>query len=377
MVAVSDCRKVVHLPALLLTLVSSLVAWPVSAQTKPQISKNQSIKRPVTVADVIATTRLGDRAYFEGRSLLEGVAQFSPDGRRFIVVLRKGNPQRNTNDFSIYVFSTTDIFHSPNSDRLLTMASSSNRDAVHDLKWLDNETIAFIGENPGENPQVHTLNVRTRHLKQQTHHARPVDGYAISADGQLIVFVSEGSEKKCGSTEQERRLGIAVVGQQLADLLKNNCSGFPDERQLFVQRSGKRFVQIPVNDSISIYPSNPISLSPDSRYALIAVWITDIPEDWSDYQDARLRRIVTTPRRKGEHTTWQRYLLLDTTNGTVVPLLSTPMPIPAPVIWGKDGQSVFLRCYLPLRVADHQEREARMKEPFPVKLAFQVGSYGK
>ena len=353
----------------LLLIIFSIVVCPSSVQGQPQVSQSHSLKHPISVSDVIATTRLGDRAYFEGRSPQGGVAQFSPDGKRFIIVLRKGNPQRNTNDFSIYIFTTADIFRSPTLNRLLTMASSSNRDAIHDLRWLDNETLAFIGENPGDNPQVYTLNVRTRHLKQQTHHARPVDDYALSSDGRLIVFVSEAPERRCGSTDGERRLGIVVTGQRLSDLIKNICPGSEHERQLFVQRSGKRVVQIPVTDSISIYPSNPIALSPNDRYALITAWITDMPEDWADYRDERLRRIVTTPRRKGEHTTWQRYLLLDTKNNSIVSLLNAPMPIPSPVVWGKDGQSIFLRCYLPLDVTDQREREARMKEPFPVEVS--------
>src|SRR6266436_2184752 len=61
-------------------------------------------KRPITVADGIAMTRLGDAIYTGGRSSTGRIAHFSPDGKRFVVVLRVGNLEKNANEFSIYLF---------------------------------------------------------------------------------------------------------------------------------------------------------------------------------------------------------------------------------------------------------------------------------
>src|SRR5579859_6445262 len=51
----------------------------------------ESTKRPVTVADSIQMTRLGDPSYTDGAPSKGIVAKFSPDGKRFVVVLKKGN----------------------------------------------------------------------------------------------------------------------------------------------------------------------------------------------------------------------------------------------------------------------------------------------
>src|SRR5260370_9971811 len=66
-------------------------------------------QRPITVADVVAMTRLEDTSFISGNM---SIAHFSPDGRRFVVVIRKGNLQRKTNDFSLLLYSTADALHS-------------------------------------------------------------------------------------------------------------------------------------------------------------------------------------------------------------------------------------------------------------------------
>src|SRR5882762_6387497 len=52
-------------------------------------------KRPVTVADAIEMTRSAD----ELRN--QQIAHYSPDGKKFVIILRKANLEQNTNDFSM------------------------------------------------------------------------------------------------------------------------------------------------------------------------------------------------------------------------------------------------------------------------------------
>src|SRR5207253_6514552 len=108
------------------------------------------------------------------------LALFSPDGRRFIVLLKKGNLERNTVDYSVYLFETASVFNSPKPKLLLTMASSSNRTAIEKVKWLtDNKRIVFLGENPRELPQVYEFDVDTRHLEKLTRHSLEIANYDI------------------------------------------------------------------------------------------------------------------------------------------------------------------------------------------------------
>src|SRR5882762_7660566 len=101
----------------------------------PLVTHSQNIspetKRPITVADAIGMIRLADPDYFQSGSSQGRVVQFSPDGKKFVVALRKGNLDKNANEFSLLLFQSADAFSPPKPDRLLTKSSSSNRDAIH------------------------------------------------------------------------------------------------------------------------------------------------------------------------------------------------------------------------------------------------------
>ena len=102
------------------------------------------------MSDAIRMTVWADLQYFLGGTPGNRVGIFSPDGQKFIVVVRRGNLRDNTNEYSLLLFRTKDAFNSPKPEVLITMSSSSNREGVENVKWLnDNETVAFLGEDGG------------------------------------------------------------------------------------------------------------------------------------------------------------------------------------------------------------------------------------
>ena len=86
-----------------------------------------SAKRPITVSDAIRMRRAADPDNDQASDWRARYAHFSPDGVRFVIVVKKGNLEKNTNEFSLVGFRTADAFNSPKADVLLTMSSSSNR----------------------------------------------------------------------------------------------------------------------------------------------------------------------------------------------------------------------------------------------------------
>src|SRR3984885_9500734 len=143
------------------------------------------VKRPVTVPDFIQMTRLGDTRYSDGFPSKGLVAKFSPDGKRFVVVLRRGNLRKNTNDYSLILFNTDEVFLSPNPRALLSMSSSSNRPAIQNVVWMDDsDTILFLGERPGETPQLNPLKAASKELKNPPN---PAPGQVPSPPLQMVV----------------------------------------------------------------------------------------------------------------------------------------------------------------------------------------------
>lgn len=337
-------------------------------------------KRAVTVADSIRMTHLADDYYLKGGSSAGRVALFSPAGKQFVVVLKKGNLEQNTNEFSLLLFHTADVFRSPKPEVLVTMSSSSNRSAIKNVNWLnDNETVAFLGENAGQSPEVYTLNVKTKRLTQLTEHATPVVNYTISADGQNVLFAAEPLPKKMINTEATRREGIVITAQSLDRILAGDCySHGPDlleGAELFLKDRKGEEKRIPIRDVV--LENRFLSFSPDGHYAAFEVFVRDVPMDWGEYQDEIVREFFTEKRRKGMASSFSRYMLLDTENESIRPLLDAPEMGDAPK-WRPDSRAVFIpQTFLPLNVPDPVEREARKKNAYNVEVRLPSGEITK
>jgi len=183
----------------------------------------QIAKKPITVADAIGTTRLEERDYLAQDP--NQVAHFSPDGMRFVLVLRKANLERNTNEYSVLLYHTADALRAPKPELLLKMSSSSNRSAISQLRWLaDNETLVFLGENSGELSQVYSFNLRAKALKRLTNHSTAIDRYDITPDGGTVAFAAGPPPAKALEPDQEPSREIVIDGQYLYSILTGDYS---------------------------------------------------------------------------------------------------------------------------------------------------------
>ncbi len=330
-------------------------------------------KRGVTVADAIQMTRWADRGYFFGGSP-GPVALFSPDGKQFIIVVRKGNIEHNTNEYSLLLFRTGDVFYTPRPRVLVTMSSSSNRDAILNVKWLDdNETVVFLGENPGQVPEVYGFNVRTSRIERLTNHPSPIVAYEISTDGQEIVYEADPLARNVLDTEETKRNGVVVTTQFPPDLLSGDCGAVEKmnafyKKELFIEKRGWPASRVFTSDFVANLL--PLYLSRTGRYAVLSVYVADIPPSWSDYQDKLLHPYIIESRKRGTASNVLRYMLLDTKTLQLKPLLNSPQTwYNAGFAWAKDESSVVLSgVYLPLEDPNPSEREAREKHTFVAEV---------
>jgi len=336
-----------------------------------QDGSGQQGGQPVTVRDVVSMTRLEDTSFISGNS---SIAHFSPDGSRFVVVVRKGNMERKTNDFSLLLYSTADALHSPKPGVLVTMSSTSERDAITKVQWLaDNETLAFLGEEPGEKPQVYKFNVRSKKLARLTDHHTTVYDYAIDDEGQGVVFRAASPSMESinnGSPQQSSLKQVVINGQELISLLRGSYS--PVEGQYIWWKSKEHAErQIPVGPDYFI-PWGTLSLSPNGRYIIFPVYRRTAPREWADYRDAYdlilMRLSMKLPPIS-------EYLVADTTTVSVHSLVGAPVLFPTAISWAKDSTSVFLSSYLPLDVSDLAERDARRNNQYRIQVTLPGGAY--
>jgi hypothetical protein len=204
--------------------VSGFANQPAESGTR----KNESApraggKRPVTIEDAIEMTRLADPYYVGGGSSNGRVAELSPDKTKFVVVLRKGHIDSNTNEYSLLLWRTQELFGSAKPEILLTLSSSSNRPAVQSVHWQkDSETLLFLGEHAGETQQLYSFNSRTRKLKRVTNSPTNVLSYGVGGTN-LIAYTAEPLPNTVNSSWQ--RLGRPISTQLITDVLL----GRPDE----------------------------------------------------------------------------------------------------------------------------------------------------
>jgi dipeptidyl aminopeptidase/acylaminoacyl peptidase len=207
-------------------------------------------RRAITVADTIEMTRVAGDSHYSNVPI--PLAYFSPDGKRFLVVLRKGTLDNNTNEYSLLLYQTAEAFHSPKPEILAQMYSRPtppdifNQDAIRRLHWLDDDTIAFIGDSAEQGAQVYTFNLKTRQLERRTQHTMHVLDYRMSADRTEVLFLSEETPttyKPDGdlSKADVQQGGTPITSQMLNDIL----SGWRSyEVELFAQRRGAAEVKL-------------------------------------------------------------------------------------------------------------------------------------
>src|SRR5216684_2474297 len=227
---------------------AGLVLFPLLACLCPAAEgQAKDAKRRITVKDTIEMTEFADRGYFLGGAPESPVAIFSPDGKQFLIRLKKGNVERNAVKYWLLLFRTSEVFRSPHGQVLLTMSSSSNREAIQQVRWLDNRTVTFLGEDVGTSPQVYRADIFTKRVVPLTHHPTAVVSYNISRDGQEIVYEAAPHPRQVLATEQVRRNGVVITSQNLDDLLNDGRERDDPrvDRELFVQGLTKRARRVP------------------------------------------------------------------------------------------------------------------------------------
>jgi dipeptidyl aminopeptidase/acylaminoacyl peptidase len=327
-------------------------------------------KRRITVRDTIEMTEFADRGYFRGGTPDAPVAVFSPNGKQFLIRLKKGNVEQNVVEYRLLLFQTAEAFQSPVGHLLLTMSSSSNREAIQQVRWLDDQTIAFLGENSGQSPQAYRLEISTKRITQLTHHPTAVVSYDISRDGREIVYEAAPQPKRLADTEPVRRKGWVVTSQYASDLLDDAevHDGPWLDRELFVQSGQEKAVLIPSTDFLSEY--SPLVLSPDGHYAVLPVYLSHIPQTWGEYSDKVLHQYIVERRKPGTLSNIQQYMLLDVRERKLVPLVDAPKAwLDEGIAWSGDGRSVAVSgTYLPLDSDNAQIQADRKTHAFVVEV---------
>jgi len=347
--------------------------------------RSLEVKRTITVADTIRMTTLGDPNYRAGGPSYGGIAQLSPDGKKAVTVLRRGNLEQNTNEYSLLLWDTENIFSTANPRVVLTMSSSSNREAIAAVRWFGDDTLTFLGENPGEQRQLYAFNIRTHDLRKLTNHPTCVNAYSVSATLDKIAYTGQVPFESLWD-EKARRDGIVVSRQSIPDLiLGKKGSGIPGMEDwngdlYFQDPGGVRRMNVRGGPFVSMP-----SLSPDGRYIVATVKLptSEEPEIMKHYPHnffGVLGRVATQAIAPAISILGQ-YELVDTETGSSRVLLDSPIVSTTSdlgTVWLPDSQSVvFSDVFLPFENAVGINRRERQPQGFTVEVNISNGRLTK
>lgn len=354
-------------------------AWPRQGISGPAVHQ-ESIppvreKRPFQIGDAIEMAEVSDPARNDDSSRAPHIAKFSPDKRRFVIVVKRGNLANDSNDYSILLFRTSDVFRAATPKIIAKFSSSSSRPGIQEVRWLNNDEIFFLGERPGGHQQLYRLAVDSGRLTRFTNHSTNLTSYSRTPSEGRIFFIAE-KPTRCLLSAESGSQGIVVSTQFLNDLINNNdkYANFY-QRELFSEREGSTGEErVPVKYPISA--ASDIWLSPNGRYFIVEVLVPNPPSAWEDYTDRSLKMLLSPNRSKGVRELVASLMLVDTTTWQSRFLLNAPASVlePIDVAWSANSRSVVVGgTYLPLDVADPLEREHRKSTTFVAEVSVPEG----
>lgn len=325
----------------------------------------RGVGRRATVADMIEMNRLAGSSYARSSysgSLSADFAFYSPNRERFAIVLKKGNLKRNTNDYTLFVFDVGGAPRTVRSKRLVSFASSSNREAVNQITWLeDNDTILFLGEHPGETTQIYSVVCSSGRLAKLSHHSTNVISYSSTPRGDRIVYAAEEPQTGFGLGETR---GFRVSNQALTELVSGRFTS--PKSSLYLLGAGDTAPRHLSTRGDVIDDPVELSISPDGLYLIVRTNVAFPPRNWIEYKDVTIQRLVRRDHNQGEPSWIFRYELIDLSAGSSRWLVNAPLGSSgSEVVWEADSRDVIVTgVYLPLDVADPAESERRESHTF-------------
>ncbi len=366
--------------AILQTLVTAgALARPLRAQRAPDSAIGmQSLSPigapPVTVADLIGMTTVGNFVQGHGDGNVD-YNVVSPDGSRIAVVVQRGNLERNTVEFALLMFRKADLLRAPKADTVATFASSSNRPGIVLVRWLaDNVTLAFLAEQPGELPQVYTLDTRTRLLTRRTHAATEITAFDVASAGDPVVYAAEEPPPDTSAYTAMRAHGFVLAPNALvSDIIAGKWGVEASKPRVLHVVRGAKEMTVTLPDSAAGYQScelwGGLWVAPTGDAALVKCAPRVMPAAWKGYRQPQFRDALNAGY------VYPMYVVIDLATGRVRPLLAAPADFATTLVWAPDGRSVVLAdAILPLNERDSAERAARTTHAMLAEVDVHTGA---
>lgn len=319
--------------------------------------------RPVTVADTIEMTEVVSQG-----TGLHDFMHLSPEGDHFAVVVERGDITSDERIFSLLVFRTAVVFDKP-AETVAALSSASNEDGIADVRWLDNDTLTFLGVGGNGCSQVYAVNIRDKKLRQLTEHSTNINAYAVAPGLDRLIYTADAD--LTSEDRVFRRHGFTVTDQSLTDIVMGNLTerrlawrdlDYEVPQETFIKElSSGGLIRVSSSDQMVVVPNalfpyskNPIS--PDGRFAVVQR-LVEVQGNWRIFQSS-------FPSTVAGLDSVSTFVLVDLSSGASSQLIDAPAsPYLISIVWAPDSQSVVLvNTFQPDTPRDGDERNPRVKQ---------------
>jgi hypothetical protein len=345
-----------------------------SGGTADKKSAEGELKRPFTVSDSIQMTHVVDPSE-HGTGYTGKHPKASPNGSCFLLVTERGILETNVREYTLFVYEQLNgVLKTPT--RVVTFSSSSNRPGISQAKWVDNETISLLGENPGELPQVFLVHWRNGKAEKITSHPAGVAAYDLSLDGKTVVYYAFWQGDAAEIKEKDDH-GFAVTDESLSDLTTGNWRRPQWTYEMFVMNTTSKELRRIHTTPFNYIPARlNLWISPDGRYAVTEQPALEVQSVWMNYDEPYLKR--NTNELKGNVFKVRKWaglpqiMLVNTETGELTPLIDAPLSNHQflSAVWDADSKSVIVQgSFLPFNTDDKTELAQRAKSPVIAEVA--------
>lgn len=340
-------------------------------------------RSPLTVADAIQSTRIVKSGHGQtwtrdrGGHWRQDTTPFvsvSPDGKRYVAMLVRGDLARNGNWAEIIaggLGSLKDAQHYRTIAQLFTHSDGDTLSAYspHNLtldpigeerfRWLpDGERVALKWVDERGVLQIFSLNVRTSELVQLTRHPTHVTNWGMGPDG-VIVYAAKQSDAEIRQTlGLALDKGFALTPSDTVDVfgllagLRTNHQYKNFLSQFILQKDGSRYRSLDTNAGANMLPFQALAFSPDGKYGLTLEPPATIPKYWSEFEHHAVREVLNSPYRTNINFLFgvSQLFLIDLELGRSRPLWDAPTAEGLTrFAWSPDGKSLLVtNTFLPL-----------------------------
>jgi hypothetical protein len=390
----------------------SAVCFKGVVETAAAQPADSSQSRPFTVADGIEMTRVAE----PGSTLFPYEYhrfEVSPDGQHFILVTWRGDLKADENEYRLLLYDTAQVRQFVNSPAqrdlpkpvtLATFHTSSNYRAIEQARWLNNETVTFIGRGENNMGEIYTIDIATRALRQVSFRADTFMG--VMTYDFLPSGVAVYSAAVTPDWAERNKWGYVVGNLNIQNLTIRDSKDSPylDDGFFLLKAQSHKAQLLPIpfltdfreRGSLPHVPD--IALSPNGCWAVLIGGVRHPPITWSKYpfvqgyrrqlasscgkdcvpmDDREMLESLTPQEPTAPRSSWMlQYYLVDVADGTVSPLLDAPTGFveePPHIVWSADSRRVFVSpTLLPLagdRRAQPGEAQAAVVVEVPSKRA--------